>query len=222
LANIGDAKSLVIHPASTTHQQLTAAEQLETGVTEDFIVLPGDNWIDPGSIKKVKGEENAMLVKEHERPTNFGVVELDGGVLKRIIEKPEVAPTVTVSTGIFHLTPRIFDYIESTELPDAIMRMVQQGECIKAVEAVDWQDMLIIMAVLSITIGNVTAIAQTNLKRMLAYSTISHVGFLLFGIFSASLNGYASTMFYVAAYVVMTLGGFGMILLLSRGPQESG
>ena len=87
--------------------------------------------------------------------------------------------------------------------------------------AVDWQGMLIIMAVLSITIGNVTAIAQTNLKRMLAYSTISHVGFLLFGFLSASMNGYISSMFYISAYVLMTLGGFGMILMLSRQGFEA-
>jgi NADH-quinone oxidoreductase subunit N len=67
----------------------------------------------------------------------------------------------------------------------------------------DWQDMLLIMAVLSIAIGNITAIAQTNLKRMLAYSTISHVGFLLFGLMSGSMNGYASSMFYISAYVLM-------------------
>ena len=85
----------------------------------------------------------------------------------------------------------------------------------------DWQNMLLIMAVLSIAIGNFAAIAQTNLKRMLAYSTISHVGFLLFGLMSGSLNGYASSMFYIAAYVLMTLAGFGMILLLSRQGFES-
>lgn len=82
--------------------------------------------------------------------------------------------------------------------------------------AVDWQEMLLIMALLSIVIGNFSAIAQTNLKRMLAYSTISHIGFLLFGLMSANLNGYASSMFYISAYVLMTLAGFGIILLLSR------
>jgi NADH-quinone oxidoreductase subunit N len=87
--------------------------------------------------------------------------------------------------------------------------------------AVDWQGMLVIMAVLSIVIGNVTAIAQTNIKRMLAYSTISHIGFLLFGLMSASLNGFASSLFYISAYVLMTLAGFGMILLLSRQGFEA-
>ncbi len=85
----------------------------------------------------------------------------------------------------------------------------------------DWQAMLIIMAILSIALGNITAIAQTNLKRMLAYSTISHMGFLLLGILSGTLVGMTAAMFYVIAYVLMTLGTFGMILLLSRQGFEA-
>jgi len=65
-------------------------------------------------------------------------------------------------------------------------------------------------------VGNVIAIAQANVKRMLAYSTISHMGFLLLGILAGNDNGYGSAMFYLMAYVLMTLGSFGMILLLSR------
>lgn len=87
--------------------------------------------------------------------------------------------------------------------------------------AVDWQQMLVIMAVLSIVIGNITAIAQTNLKRMLAYSTISHVGFILYGLMSASMNGFVYALFYVVSYVMMTLAGFGIILLLSRKGFEA-
>ncbi|MDP1523013.1 MAG: NADH-quinone oxidoreductase subunit NuoN [Methylotenera sp.] len=99
-----------------------------------------------------------------------------------------------------------------------IIRMLEQG---LHTLAVDWQQMLMIMAVLSIVIGNVTAIAQTNLKRMLAYSTISHVGFVLFGLMSASINGFTSALFYIVSYVLMTLAGFGMILLLSRKGFEA-
>ena len=84
-----------------------------------------------------------------------------------------------------------------------------------------WQQMLVILAVLSMAIGNITAIAQTNLKRMLAYSTISHMGFLLLGILSGSVEGYAAAMFYVAVYAVTGLGSFGMILLLSREGFEA-
>lgn len=79
-----------------------------------------------------------------------------------------------------------------------------------------WQDMLIALAVLSMLIGNVVAIAQTNLKRMLAYSTISHVGFILLGILAGTTRGYQASMFYTLSYVIMAVGSFGMILLLSR------
>lgn len=87
--------------------------------------------------------------------------------------------------------------------------------------AMDWQDMLMLMAVLSIIIGNFSAIVQTNLKRMLAYSTISHVGFILFGMMSANANGFASSFFYISAYVLMSIAGFGIILLLSRQGFEA-
>jgi NADH-quinone oxidoreductase subunit N len=85
----------------------------------------------------------------------------------------------------------------------------------------DWQQMLAILAAASIGLGNLVAIAQTNLKRMLAYSAISHMGFLLLGILAGTDNGYSSAMFYVLTYVLMTLGAFGMILLLSRAGFEA-
>jgi NADH-quinone oxidoreductase subunit N len=87
--------------------------------------------------------------------------------------------------------------------------------------ALDWQDMLMLMAVLSIIIGNFSAIVQTNLKRMLAYSTISNVGFIMFGMMSANANGFASSFFYIATYVLMSISGFGIILLLSRQGFEA-
>ena len=100
------------------------------------------------------------------------------------------------------------------------MRLLVQGLGAEQL-AVEWQQMLILMAVLSLAIGNVIAIAQTNLKRMLAYSTIGHMGFLLLGILSGSVTGYGSAMFYAAVYVLMNLGAFGMILLLSRAGFEA-
>ena len=86
---------------------------------------------------------------------------------------------------------------------------------------IDWSGMLMILAVLSMAVGNITAIAQTNLKRMLAYSTISHMGFLLIGVLSGNTEGYGSSMFYAVVYVLMSLGGFGMIMLLSREGFEA-
>jgi NADH-quinone oxidoreductase subunit N len=87
--------------------------------------------------------------------------------------------------------------------------------------SVDWQGMLIILAVLSLALGNVIAIAQTSMKRMLAYSTISHVGFLLLGILSGTEAGYSASMFYAITYAVTAIGGFAMIILLSRAGYEA-
>ncbi|MGQ0524708.1 MAG: NADH-quinone oxidoreductase subunit NuoN [Betaproteobacteria bacterium] len=101
-----------------------------------------------------------------------------------------------------------------------IMRLLVQGLGAEPL-LVEWQQMLIVMAVLSLAIGNITAIAQTNLKRMLAYSTISHMGFLLLGVLAGDLNGYSSGMFYVIVYMVMNLGAFGMIMVLSRSGFEA-
>ncbi len=85
----------------------------------------------------------------------------------------------------------------------------------------DWQQMFIILAVLSMAVGNVIAIAQTNIKRMLAYSTISHVGFIMLGILTGTTDGYANAMFYTLAYALMSLGGFGIVILMSRAGFEA-
>jgi NADH-quinone oxidoreductase subunit N len=95
--------------------------------------------------------------------------------------------------------------------------------------AVDWQQMLVVLSACSLVIGNVIAIAQTNLKRMLAYSTIAQMGFLLLGMVAgvvhgntlSAANAYSSSMFYIITYVVTTLGSFGMIMLLARQGFEA-
>jgi NADH-quinone oxidoreductase subunit N len=84
-----------------------------------------------------------------------------------------------------------------------------------------WQGMLIALAVLSMAIGNVVAIAQSNLKRLLAYSTISNVGFILLGILAGTTVGYRAAMYYTMTYVIMAIGSFGMILVLSREGFEA-
>lgn len=85
----------------------------------------------------------------------------------------------------------------------------------------DWGPILVILSVLSLAIGNIVAIAQTNLKRMLAYSTISHVGYLLLGVLTGTESGYSASMFYTLVYVLMALGGFGMIIVMSRAGFEA-
>ena len=95
--------------------------------------------------------------------------------------------------------------------------------------AIDWQQMLVVLCIGSLVVGNLAAIAQTNLKRMLAYSTISQMGFVLIGLLSGVVNGntlsaanaYSSAMFYVVTYVLTTLAAFGVILLLARDGFES-
>jgi NADH-quinone oxidoreductase subunit N len=85
----------------------------------------------------------------------------------------------------------------------------------------DWSQMLVVLAVLSMAIGNIVAIAQSNLKRMLAYSTISHVGYVLLGILAGTSQGYQAAMFYMISYVIVAAGAFGMILLLARQGFEA-
>jgi NADH-quinone oxidoreductase subunit N len=84
-----------------------------------------------------------------------------------------------------------------------------------------WSQMLVVLAVLSIAIGSLIAIAQTNIKRMLAYSTISHIGYMLLGILSGTAQGYQAAMFYMISYVIVSGGAFGMVLLLARQGFEA-
>ena len=85
----------------------------------------------------------------------------------------------------------------------------------------DWSQMLVVLSVLSMAVGNLVAIAQTNLKRMLAYSTISHIGYILLGILAGTPQGYQAAMFYMLSYVIVAAGAFGMILLLARQGFEA-
>ncbi|MCB1995167.1 MAG: NADH-quinone oxidoreductase subunit N, partial [Rhodoferax sp.] len=95
--------------------------------------------------------------------------------------------------------------------------------------AVDWQQMLVVLAVASLLVGNIAAIAQSNLKRMLAYSTISQMGFVVLGLSAGVVSGntvsagnaYSSSMFYIVTYVLTTLGTFGLILFMSRQGFEA-
>ncbi|MEE4638500.1 MAG: NADH-quinone oxidoreductase subunit NuoN [Wenzhouxiangella sp.] len=85
----------------------------------------------------------------------------------------------------------------------------------------DWQGMLVVIAGLSLILGNVVAIAQTNIKRMLAYSTISHMGFMLLGILAGTPEGYAAAMFYAIAYAIMSTGAFAVLIMLSVDGREA-
>jgi NADH-quinone oxidoreductase subunit N len=94
--------------------------------------------------------------------------------------------------------------------------------------AADWQQMLALLAILSMAVGNITAIAQSNLKRMLAYSAIANMGFMLLGLLSGMVEGnwlnrdaaYSAALFYIIIYTIMSVGAFGMLCLLSRAGLE--
>jgi len=120
-----------------TAHALTCARSKITG---DFLVLPGDNYIDAGSIAKIKNVKNAMLIKEHPNPSNFGVVQLADGYVTHIVEKPERSPGFMVSTGIYSLSPSFFPYIRENNITDAISCMLEDNQKIHGVVADDWQD----------------------------------------------------------------------------------
>ena len=124
-------------------KQLGTAHALqcaESKITGDFLVLPGDNYIDPQSIARIRDIPNAILVKEHPNPSNFGVVLLNNGLVTDIVEKPEHSPSFMVSTGIYSLKKNFFSCIRGNDIPDAIRAMIENGEQIRAIPADDWQD----------------------------------------------------------------------------------
>ena len=84
-----------------------------------------------------------------------------------------------------------------------------------------WSDMIMVVAVLSLLVGNIIAIAQSNIKRMLGYSTIAHIGFILIAVFCGTGKGYAAALFYTLTYVLAVAGAFGIVILLSRRGYEA-
>ena len=86
---------------------------------------------------------------------------------------------------------------------------------------VEWQELLMVISLLSMGLGNIVAIVQTNFKRMLAYSSIAQIGYMLLGLLSATPAGYAAAIFYMISYAIMVLGAFGMLLVLSRNGVEA-
>lgn len=156
----------------------------------------------------------------------FGLVFLVAGMAFKV----GVVPFHMWIPDVYHGAPTAVTLIIGTAPKLAAFAMLMRLLVNGLFELVDaWQQMLMIMAVLSIALGNLAAIAQTNIKRMLAYSTISHMGFMLLGLVSGvvsgdrhyALNAYSSAMFYSVAYVLMSLVGFGMVLLLSRAGFEA-
>lgn len=123
-------------PLGTAHALLQAEGLLK----ERFLVLPGDNYIDAASIARIRDVENAVLVRDHPYPSNFGVVTVRKGYVTSIVEKPSHAPSFTISTGIFSLSRKFFDYTQENDLTDAVSVMLRSGELLRAIPADDWQD----------------------------------------------------------------------------------
>ncbi|HPT50118.1 MAG TPA: NADH-quinone oxidoreductase subunit NuoN [Accumulibacter sp.] len=156
----------------------------------------------------------------------FGLVFLVSGIAFKL----GVVPFHMWIPDVYHGAPTAVTLFIATAPKLAafaiVIRMLVNGLIIVAA---DWQGMLVLLAVLSMAIGNIAAIAQSNLKRMLAYSAISHMGFMLLGLVSGvvgygprfALSAYSSSMFYVITYVLTSAGTFGMILLLARAGFES-
>jgi NADH-quinone oxidoreductase subunit N len=156
----------------------------------------------------------------------FGVVFLVSGIAFKL----GVVPFHMWIPDVYHGAPTAVTLFIATAPKLAafamVIRLLVNG---LIVLSQDWQTMLILLSVLSMGIGNIAAIAQTNLKRMLAYSAISHMGFMLLGMVTGvvggdarfALNAYSSSMFYVITYVLTSAGTFGMILLLARAGFES-
>jgi NADH-quinone oxidoreductase subunit N len=127
--------------------------------------------------------------------------------------------TPTVATLLIASAPKIATFAIAFRL---------LAEALPAVAA-DWQQMLLVLSVLSMILGNIVAIAQTNLKRMLAYSTIAQIGFVLLGMLSGVVGGstdgmadaWSASMFYVLSYVLTTLGSFGLVMLVARKDHEA-
>lgn len=124
-------------------KQLGAADALrcaEDLIRDDFLVLPGDNYIGPSAVAAIKGRKNAMLISDHPQPFNFGVVDLRGGVVSAICEKPSNVRGLPVSTGVFSLSKDIFGQIGESEIPDLISGMIKRGQKIEAIHTKDWLD----------------------------------------------------------------------------------
>ncbi len=156
------------------------------------------------------GSGNTLLV--------FGLVFLVAGLAFKLgvvpfhMWIPDVYQGAPVSTTLFiSSVPKMAAFAMA-------FRLLQTG--LGDMQA-DWSQMLSILAVLSIVLGNLAAIAQTNIKRMLAYSTISHMGFVLMGLLPGTATGYGAAMFYVIVYSLMSAAGFGMVVLLSARGVEA-
>ena len=166
----------------------------------------------------------AQVVGEHTRSGNFTA--LMGLALAMLVVgigfKLGVAPFHMWLPDVYHGAPTaVTAFLTTISKLAAFVLVVKLLAGAAAPLVQQWQQMLILVAVLSLAVGNLIAIAQVNLKRMLAYSTISHMGFFLLGVLANSEAGMAASLFYMISYALTGLAAFGMIMLLSRAGFEA-
>lgn len=159
---------------------------------------------------QVAGEDRTMLV--------FGMVFLIVGLSFKL----GVVPFHMWLPDVYHGAP-----VATTLFISSVPKMAAFAMAIRLLQTGlgelhgDWSQMLAVLAVLSIVLGNLAAIAQSNIKRMLAYSTISHMGFVLLGLLPGTPGGYGASMYYVIVYSLMSAAAFGMVILLSARGVEA-
>ena len=172
------------------------------------------------TLTEVARSVNALAVKDHNFLV-FGLVFVVAGVAFKI----GVVPFHMWIPDVYHGAPTPVTLVISSGPKVAAFAMAIRLLVNGLPElAADWQQMLALLAVLSMALGNITAIAQSNLKRMLAYSAIAHMGFMLLGLLSGLVDGnwlnrndaYTAALFYIIVYAIMSVGAFGMLLFLSR------
>jgi NADH-quinone oxidoreductase subunit N len=172
------------------------------------------------NITEVARSVNALAVKEHSFLV-FGLVFVVAGIAFKI----GVVPFHMWIPDVYHGAPTPVTLVIGSGPKVAAFAMAIRLLVNGLPDlAPDWQQMLALLALLSMALGNITAIAQSNLKRMLAYSAIAHMGFLLLGLLSGLVDGnwlnrndaYSASLFYIIVYAIMSVGAFGMLLFLSR------
>lgn len=166
----------------------------------------------------------AQVVGEHARAGNFTA--LMGLALAMLVVgigfKLGIAPFHMWLPDVYHGAPTaVTAFLTTVSKLAAFVLVAKLLAGAAAPLAQQWQQMLVLVAVLSLAVGNLVAIAQVNLKRMLAYSTVSHMGFFLLGVLANSSGGMAASLFYMITYALTGLAAFGMIMLLSRAGFEA-
>lgn len=175
-----------------------------------------------GSLQISEIAHSVMQISRTDSAQGIGMVFALVFIVVALAFKLGAVPFHMWMPDVYHGSPTAVTALIGTapKLAGFAMIMRLMVEALGGLQA-DWQQMVIVLSVLSLALGNIVAIAQSNIKRMLAYSTISHVGFILLGILAGTAEGYSSAMFYTITYALMSLGGFGVIMLMARQGFEA-